>query len=123
MGKRGKKMCPSCNKEVGARTHNCSCGHKFVSKIIEQGAIRVKNEEEKKEKKKKEKPVSSLTQELLSIPINNKSVKKITPKEHAKRVLDYGRDRAIILLEESKNRKCWSHVDWHYVEARLEGSK
>jgi len=27
---KGKKTCPSCKKEVGPRTKQCSCGHKFI---------------------------------------------------------------------------------------------
>lgn len=123
MGKQGKKDCPECKKETGARTRICSCGHLFISKIIEKEAIRAKNKEEKEEKKeqkKKEKPVSPLVQELLLIPMNNSTVKKTTPREHAERVLGYGREKTICLLEESKNRKCWSHVDWDYVKEQLE---
>ncbi len=26
---RGKKTCPKCGKSLGARTAECSCGHKF----------------------------------------------------------------------------------------------
>lgn len=29
---RGRKQCPSCEKYVGVRTKNCSCGHSFLRK-------------------------------------------------------------------------------------------
>ncbi len=29
-GGRGRKECPACKKFVGARVHDCACGHNFV---------------------------------------------------------------------------------------------
>ena len=35
MGKRGKKDCPNCNKELGARTNLCgNCGYHFPTKEV-----------------------------------------------------------------------------------------
>lgn len=31
-GGRGKKICPSCSAELGARTAECPCGYKFQPK-------------------------------------------------------------------------------------------
>ncbi len=34
MSKKGKKDCPNCNKELGARTNLCSCGYHFPTKEV-----------------------------------------------------------------------------------------
>jgi len=31
VGGKGRKECPSCHKFVGARNHNCACGHEFIT--------------------------------------------------------------------------------------------
>lgn len=31
---RGKKICPSCSKEHGPRTHKCDCGHEFFKAAV-----------------------------------------------------------------------------------------
>ena len=44
--------------------------------------------------------------------------KELTPKEHAERILSYGKDKALSLLKQSKMNH-WGHVDWDVVEKGL----
>lgn len=106
MGKRGRKICPKCNKGLGARTLVCACGYNFYSpkKII-------KEKEEIKEEIKEE----VIKEEIIPYV----ALKKLTPKQHAERILGYGVERAKILLFLARTRKYWSHVDWDIVEQRI----
>ena len=45
--------------------------------------------------------------------------KKLSPVDHAKRILSYGPVQAKILLSLAKNNKNWNHVDWKVVEEGL----
>ena len=54
-------------------------------------------------------------QEMLKVKY--KPVPKLTPLEHAERILSYGKYRATMLLKHSKGR--WSHVDWKHVALKL----
>ena len=108
MGKRGRKICPKCNTELGARTITCSCGYDFYpTKVVEK----------KKDPVKEEVPVEEVKKEIETIFYEE--IPKLTPKEHAKRILSYGKERAKILLFLAQTRKYWSHVDWEIVEKGL----
>lgn len=44
MAKRGRKDCPNCNTEIGARSHLCSCGYHFPSGEIRKDLLKSKQE-------------------------------------------------------------------------------
>ncbi len=44
MSKRGKKDCPNCNKEIGARTSICDCGYYFLTKEVRLDLLKEKKE-------------------------------------------------------------------------------
>lgn len=169
MSKRGKKDCPNCNTEIGARSHLCSCGYYFPTKEIRKDLLKKKNtivapktytalgqgrkkcpgceiiiggvtkkcpqcsfdfvlakkqrdeKEVKKEKKVKKVAapvkINPEVEKLLSLP-TYKGTKKLTPKEHAERILSYGKKRARSLLKHLKESK-WSHVDWEMVRVGI----
>lgn len=169
MSGRGRKDCPNCNTEIGARSSLCSCGYHFPTKEIRKDLLKEKNkivvpkiytslgqgrkkcpgcniiiggvtkkcpgcgfdfvsakkekDEKRVEKKKKVKKtpetekVNPEVEKLLSLP-PYKAPKKLTSKEHAERILSYGKKRAESLLEQSKAQK-WSHIDWSIVEKGL----
>jgi len=140
----GRKKCPDCNIIISAVSKICfKCNFDFIAakkdKVEEKLKIRAEKAEERqkkikeeaqvkakiREEKQKNKPtkaeqISPLTKELLSKPFNFIELEKITPQEHAERILSYGKKRARSLMEEAKNRKCWSHVDWDFVKTELE---
>ena len=103
---KGKKTCPECKKEIGARAYKCSCGYDFAGSF----AVVSKNKEEVAPKVNLQKEV------VLTDTIE---YEKVSPKDHAERILEYGKKRATILLKFSKWLKCWSHVDWKVVEMEL----
>lgn len=113
----GRKKCPGCNIIIGGVTKKCpGCGFDFVL---------AKKEKDEKEEKKKilKKSQKSSKKELeidrsLGLPLY-KAPKKLTPKEHAERILSYGKKRAESLLKQSKDQK-WSHIDWDVVKKGLE---
>lgn len=168
MSSRGKKDCPNCNTELGARSSLCNCGYYFPTKEIRKDLLKEKNKvvapkiytslgqgrkkcpgcniiiggvtkkcpgcgfdfvsakkekDEKKVEKKKVKKVIVLdkirpeVKEMLNLPPYKKP-KGLTPKEHAERILSYGKKRAKSLLEQSQQHK-WSHVDWNVVKVGL----
>jgi hypothetical protein len=49
---RGKKNCPNCGAELGARTHLCECGYHFPSQRIRKDLLEAREEEAKKGDKK-----------------------------------------------------------------------
>ena len=165
MSRRGRKDCPNCHKEIGARSYLCDkCGFHFSSGKIRKDLLEEKTKPHepvkytelgrgrkrcpgceiiiaavtkncpdcgfdfstivKKEKKKRVKPVEKvevinpLVAEMLMIG-PYEAPKMLTPREHAKRILSYGRDRARSLLSQARISKCWSHVDWNLVEMGL----
>ena len=100
---RGKKTCPKCQKEYGARKRECECGHSFISAKKE-----IVTEEPKR--------VPSLMDvKLIDLPEHE----HLTPKQHAERILDYGKEKASLLLKFHKMGLRWSHVDWDIVEKGL----
>jgi len=98
---RGKKTCPECNTELGARTLKCSCGYEFGVK------------------KKESEPVKTTPLMDSKILVKaGKTIRKTSSKEHAKRIISYGKERASALLLQSK-RQGWGHVDWDYVREHI----
>lgn len=119
---RGRKRCPGCEKIVGGRLEVCYCGFDFVSRKKEVDEMRAKAKAEK-EKKKEESPkhIAPLTAEILAGLTPYEAPPEPTKKDHAERILSYGKLRAGSLLLQHRINKCWSHVDWDYVERKLAG--
>ncbi|GAF89204.1 unnamed protein product [marine sediment metagenome] len=115
---RGKKTCPKCNTVNGARTHNCkSCNTEFVAKVVE-----IRDKKKKKKEKLIEKidpKIQALLDSLPDCSEIEEEKKKTSPKEHAKRVLSYGKKTASFLLRMAQSEGYWKHVDWKVVEAGL----
>lgn len=113
---RGKKTCRECNTELGVRTGICpQCGFDFSSLKKE---IKSKIEEKKNgDGNGKKEYISPVVADLLEYEEGHPYVapKKLTSDEHADRVLSYGKDRAEMLLQLSKNGG-WKHVNWNKVE-------
>ncbi|KKN52832.1 hypothetical protein LCGC14_0608830 [marine sediment metagenome] len=99
---KGKKTCPKCQKEWGARLQKCKCGYSFISAKKEVPEVI-------------ERKSSLMDLKLLDLPEH----KHLTPKQHAKRILDYGKEKASLLLQFHKMGLRWSHVDWDVVEEGL----
>ena len=109
----GRKKCPECDVIVGACTKICpKCEFDFSS---------VKKEVKLKREKKPEKEERKETSLVKELRRESKYVApdKISPADHAKRVLSYGPDRAKILLNIALKNKVWNHVDWNIVEKEL----
>lgn len=208
MSSRGKKDCPNCNTEIGARCLLCdSCGYHFPSKEVRKDLLEEKNKPKtkeikiftesgigrktcsecsvivagvtkicpkcnydfsilqkekalKKEEIKRKKEEIRNEKELKKQEIRNKKALKrekkeekkeslvgfnilqkelkeagiqqgvmesieyvepvkLSPKDHAKRILNYGKEKASILLKLHKWENRWSHVDWDIVEKGL----
>lgn len=116
---RGKKTCPECSTELGVRTYICpQCEFDFSSRKKEI----VSKIEKKKDRDKngKKEHISSATTELLGYAEGHPYIapKKLTPDEHADRILSYGKNRAKNLLGLSKNGG-WKHVNWNGVEEKI----
>ena len=134
----GRKKCPECDTIQAAIYKKCvKCNYDFSilskqkkdereEKKAEKEKIRAEKQQvkdevsaEKKAKKEVEKEVlSPLTKRLLLIPLPGES-KKLTPKQHAKRILSYGEERSSILLQIARQNSYWKHVDWNIVEEGL----
>ena len=100
---RGKKTCPECSTELGARTLKCtSCGYEY-------GAKQAKTTE----------PVKTTQVMDAKVLVEaGKTIRRTSSKEHAKRILGYGKERASALLLQSR-RQGWGHVDWDYVKEHI----
>ena len=113
----GRKVCPGCNTIIGAVTKICfKCQFDFSSVVKEEKPKKVKKEA------KEEKVLSEEQKQLIAVLSRSYvdvEIPKLTPKEHAKRILNYGAERAKILLFIAKTRKCWSHADWDMVEQKV----
>jgi len=116
----GKKICPNCNTEIGARAYTCKeCGFDF-------SAAKLKREEERYDRLKREKEEREMTPvgEKMSPEVARlmqeakpyEAPKKLTPKDHAERILGYGKDKAEALYRLAKAHHYWSHVNWDVVE-------
>lgn len=137
----GRKTCPGCNAIVAAILKTCfKCGFDFAAlkkerdeklrkereeKLAKRELRQQKEGEERQAKKELRQKAQKGSTEALSprmqemIKIKHEPMPKRSPIEHAKRVLTYGKTRASLLLEQARNLKTWSHVDWKYVEANL----
>lgn len=120
-GGKGKKECPSCHVFVGAVTKICpKCDHDFSSAKKE-----VKEEKKEAPVKKDEEEVNSLTKKILARESANHHICKVeitckmTPQEHANRILSYGKERAMALLNFHEWYGGWGHVDWKIVREGL----
>ena len=113
---RGKKICPKCSTETGVRSSTCEkCKHIFSSPKKIDVAPKEKPE-------KKEEYVSVRTTELLEHVKNNPYVAapRMTADEHAKRILEYGKERATNLYKQHKSGNTWNHINWKKIEEGLE---
>jgi len=143
---RGRKECPSCKSIVGGVIKECpKCNFDFLSakkvkdaekeKIREKSRKRreIKKEETEKAREEKAKARAVKKEEkaegyVMRTPMHlrfeipeHKPYLKLTPQEHAERILSYGDDRARSLLVIAKINKGWKHVDWDVVEKGLVG--
>jgi len=115
---RGRKRCPGCNLIVGGRIDTCfSCGFDFVSAKKEKN----KKAEEKKEQKKVIKTpdgekISPEIALLMAELAPYEEPEKLTPNDHADRILSYGNKRAASLVKAQKSQGGWSHINWERVK-------
>ena len=121
----GRKTCPSCKKIVIAIIKNCpECNFDFIALKNQKLAEKLKQQEEKEKNLVTKEDMSPLTKQILaSIPsgtIYPGEYEKESSAEHAKRILSYGKERALNLLKLHKSTKDWGHVDWKMVEEELE---
>lgn len=120
---RGRKTCPDCGLIVGGRTQTCTCGFDFVAWNEERAAEKEEQKEEKKEKSlpKKDKMTPECAEMLAYLDQNPYEAPPTeTPRDHAERILSYGKKRAELMLLQHNIHHYWSHVDWKYVEEQLE---
>ena len=113
---RGKKDCPKCNTEMGARYHKCSnCGHDLKS-----SQVSVENGTPTKDH-------IDATQAILRREARRLEDRESVeysdvcknPDEHADRILGYGFERAQMLFDMHRWGNGWSHVNWNRVEEGL----
>ena len=119
----GKKQCPGCNKIVGGVLKTCYCGFDFVSakKEREEAASQEKKDKELARNEAPKVKMSAKTAEMLAFLKKHpyKAPVALSKKDHAERILAYGKKRAKLLLQQHDSRKNWVHVDWEYVRERL----
>jgi len=121
---RGRKKCPECKVIVGVRTKICPCGYDYAAHSKVRAEEKEKEKREKKngkEKEVKEVKMNPLTAELLAFVHQNpyEEPEIATKRDHAKRILSYGAERAKSLLLQHRIHSCWSHVDWDYVKEQV----
>ncbi len=113
---RGRKTCPDCSKIMGGTTKRCpGCDFDFISAKKEKVAAAEKIKEDKPEKIEK---IDPRVAELGFIE-PYVAPKRLSPKDHAQRILSYGVERARNLLNLARIHRYWSHVDWDVVEKGL----
>jgi hypothetical protein len=122
MSKRGKKDCPSCNTELGARTLICpECKFDFSSAKKE---VEVKEDSESPIIKKPDNSgyaTKVLAREEKNLPKDRVPFVpvKMTSEDYANQILSYGIERATMLLNLHKWCGYWNHVNWNIVEQGL----
>lgn len=140
----GKKQCPSCSAIIAGIVKVChQCSFDFVPGIekkkrdkedkkkekLRKKEERIENRrkriEEKKRKRQKSgekggERISPITAKLLAEVGDYEESPRLTKREHAERVLEYGEKRARLLLETHDVHKCWSHIDWDVVREGVE---
>lgn len=154
---KGRKICPECNAEVGARVIQCNCRYDFFAKEVKKEMFTEKPKQrnhlaEGKGKKRcpeclfivgarvkicahcdynffpdgpKEKKVeimNPIVQNLMETMIYDieDETEKLTPDEHAQRILELGEERAKNLLFLAQEEKKWNYVNWEMVREGLE---
>jgi len=129
---KGRKQCPTCSSIIGGVTRICpKCSYDFSSARKEKEETKEgerKEKEEVKDRKRKEiqeiKEAKKKKKEVV-VPVERsrftapeyKAPKKLSPEEHANRILEYGVERATNLLKQFKNK--WIHVNWEIVKEGL----
>jgi len=114
---RGKKICPECSEVNGLRVITCSCGYAFTFKKAKvRKSRKVKNDSDGEQQEESYKGINLKNYFVEA----NEEPDKISPRDHAIRILSYGRERAASLFHLAKKNHSWSHVDWDYVEEQLE---
>ena len=157
---KGRKICPECNAEVGARVIQCICRYDFFAKEVKREMFTEKPKQrnhlaEGRGKKrcpdclfivgarvkicahcnhnffpdgpkiKKVEIVNPIVQNLIenaNYDFEDKK-EKLTPDEHAQRILELGEKKAKNLLFIAETEKKWSHVNWEMVREGLEEEK
>jgi hypothetical protein len=118
----GKKKCPNCQAELGVRTRECSnCKHQFVTKVVVKKEKEVKVKEDKVDSFPINDPYN--TPEDKVIAHSGKNVHCLSGIEHADRILAMGKDKAKSLLMAHQTGNTWVHVDWKYLEGKLNEQK
>ena len=128
VGSRGRKICPNCKVESGVRKHVCECGYDFIlckisSKAVEKVDESIKVIVEQAEVssnislERKEKREMLLSGPEVVAAVGRES-NPMTKREHADRILGYGKSRATNLLR-CAGKGTWTHVDWDYVKEQL----
>jgi len=138
----GRKICPACSVIISAVTKTCpKCSFDFSAekkKKDEEKRLQAEEKQRIRDEKKVSKVVVKVVEEEKKIEISpvqrilqreaqrSTSEDRVTPivanmssKEHAERILSYGKERAAFLLDQHKFGNTWSHVDWKEVEAGL----
>ncbi len=118
---RGKKGCPTCETIVAGVTKICpKCDFDYVSAKKEKDIIKEEKKVKKQEKREnnQEKEMSPITNALMAMP-KYEAPHDYTPKEHATRILSFGKQRAENLLQQHKTQGGWGHVDWKFLETEL----
>lgn len=100
---KGKKTCLKCKKEIGARALKCPCGYVFERKLkaIEEVTTR------------------TVINNAKVIVESGKTIRKTSPKQHAERIISYGKYRATTLYNLNRIKTRWQHVDWDYVKEKF----
>ena len=122
-----KKTCPDCGNKYGFSQSECECGYNFTLRMnVEKAkaAREAKRLEPVPEEEIKKSEINEKRRAILSGPDilvgEGHEEKKMTKKEHAERILGYGKKRAFNLLRISTKNNYWAHVDWGYVKEQLE---
>ena len=122
-GGRGRKTCPKCEVIVGAVTKTCpKCSFDFTTIV----KVKIKKKQKADGEPKKEGPSRAeiivrreFEESKGKAPTNCESLNCYTSKDHAERILGYGKERATMLFKLHKWGHSWPHIDWNIVEAGI----
>ena len=137
----GRKICPACSVIISAVTKTCpKCSFDFSAekkKKDEEKRLQAEEKQRIRDEKKVSKVVVKVVEEekkkIEISPVQRilqreaaqerEQIASITPsmsnKEHAERILSYGKERATFLFNQHRFGYTWSHVDWKIVEEGL----
>ena len=139
----GRKQCPGCNTIIAGIVKVChQCSFDFVPGIekkkkdkedkkknkLRKKEERIENRRKRIEEKKRKRQesgekggekISPTTAKLLAEVGPYEESHRLTKKEQAERILEYGEKRAKMLLGVHDIQKCWNHVDWDIVREGL----